>query len=310
MADGVFLEAGGSRTAGATEAGCRTPDSGWALRSVGPRSAAAIPPRLCTSGVKTPGRPAPSALGPWAFASSHPSRELSDYRPSSSPLRTFSLSHFFTSLTPEPLNPLTPARPLRARAFSLVELLAVVGIIAILSVAAVPVMRGLGGSQSSRATAQILVSAIEQARTAAIMSSNRESGWGAVVFPSANSSGFPETHRLRSYAVFQDGRLISKWEILPGNLQFSPQALSTLTNNTNLSLSNAVIPGNTNWSGNLPAILFEPSGGLANKAEVLKLIFASSNKVSGTSASVADAVEVAPYSGRVRYLGITNNVNF
>jgi len=196
------------------------------------------------------------------------------------------------------------------RAFSLVELLAVVAIIAVLSVVALPIMRGVTSSQSSRGTAQTIVSAIEQARTAAILSSNRESGWGAVVFPSANSSGFPETHRLRSYAVFQDGRLISKWEILPGDLQFSPQALSTLANNTNLSLSNAVIPGNTNWSGNLPAILFEPSGGLANKAEVLNLIFASSNKVSGTSASVADAVEVAPYSGRVRYLGITNNVNF
>ena len=61
-------------------------------------------------------------------------------------------------------------QPTSGRAFSLVELLAVVGIIAILSVAAVPVMRGLGGAQSTRATAQILVSALEQARTAAILS--------------------------------------------------------------------------------------------------------------------------------------------
>jgi len=210
------------------------------------------------------------------------------------------------------LRPPASARRARrncGRAFSLVELLVVVAIIAIISVAALPVMRGLTGSQSSRGTAQTIVSAIEQARTAAIMSSNRESGWGAVVFPSANSSGFPESHRLRSYAVFQDGRLISKWEILPGDLQFSPSALLALATNT-ITLSNATIPGNTNWSGSLPAIVFEPSGGLLNKAEALNLVFASSNKISGNNASVADAIEVAPYSGRVRYLGITNNVNF
>jgi len=36
-----------SRPAFATETECRTPDNGWAPRSVGPRSAAAIPPTLC-----------------------------------------------------------------------------------------------------------------------------------------------------------------------------------------------------------------------------------------------------------------------
>jgi prepilin-type N-terminal cleavage/methylation domain-containing protein len=225
-----------------------------------------------------------------------------------------------SGLIPEPLNPLTPSRCHRGRAFSLVELLAVVGIIAILSVAAVPVMRGLGGSQSSRATAQILISALEQARTAAILSGTN----AYLVFP---GTAFPETnYQFRSYALVRPKAtnhggpnddfltnnasswiLLSKWERLPGDLQFSADRLASLTN---LSVSNLTVPRNPNWQGSLPAIGFTPSGGLTDQTGANGLLFASSNKIAGGKASVADQIEISQFSGRVRYTGLVTNTNF
>ena len=67
------------------------------------------------------------------------------------------------------------------------------------SIAAVPVMRGLGGAQSSRATAQILVSALEQARTAAILSGTN----AYLAFPSSNTTTMAATNIDRSYAVIR-----------------------------------------------------------------------------------------------------------
>ena len=238
----------------------------------------------------------------------------------SSALR-FSIFEFQISnsgLLPEPLTPFIPRR--RPAAFSLVELLAVVGIIAILSVAAVPVMRGLGGSQSSRATAQILVSALEQARTTAILSGTN----AYLVFP---GTAFPETnYQFRSYALVRPKAtnhggpnddfltnnasswiLLSKWERLPGDLQFSAVRLASLTN---LSVSNLTVPRNTNWQGSLPAIGFTPSGGLTDQTGANGLLFASSNKIAGGKASVADRIEISQFSGRVRYTGLVTNTNF
>jgi prepilin-type N-terminal cleavage/methylation domain-containing protein len=230
-----------------------------------------------------------------------------------------------SGLTPEPLNPLTPARPLRARAFSLVELLAVVGIIAILSVAAVPVMRGLGGSQSSRATAQILVSALEQTRTAAILAGTN----AYLALPDANFSA--PNYQNRSYAILRhtvdlDGNglddfqtnvaspagggwvLLSKWERLPGDLLFSSNLITTRLT-TRLTPTGVPFPGNASASA-LPMIGFTPSGGLVDPSGTAGLLFASSNKVSNGIAAVADRIDISLYSGRVRYTGIVTNTNF
>jgi type II secretory pathway pseudopilin PulG len=212
-----------------------------------------------------------------------------------------------------------------APAFSLVELLAVVGIIAMLSVAAVPVMRGLGGSQSSRATAQILVSALEQARTAAILS-------GTNAYLAIPDASFPATnYRFRSYVLFrptvdQDANssddfqtnvaapgwvLLSKWEKLPGDLLFSTLKLNPPPDGiTGLNVSQLMIPGSGPWSGTLPAIGFTPSGGLVDPSGTAGLLFASSNKVSNGVAAVADRIDISLYSGRVRYTGIVTNTNF
>jgi Tfp pilus assembly protein FimT len=214
-------------------------------------------------------------------------------------------------------------RAIRAAAFSLVELLAVVGIIAILSVAAVPVMRGLGGSQSSRATAQILVSALEQARTAAILSGTN----AYLALPDAQTTTMNATNRLRTYAILrptadQDANnrddfqtnvthpgwvLLSKWERLPGDLLFSSNRLTSLTNR--ITPTGVPFPGNASASA-MPSIGFTPAGGLTDHTGTNGLLFASSAKVTNGIAAVADRIEISQYSGRVRYAGIVTNTNF
>ncbi len=225
-------------------------------------------------------------------------------------------------------NPSAP-RPRRAYAFSLVELLAVVGIIAMVSIAAVPVMRGLGGAQSSRATAQILVSALEQARTAAILSGTN----AFLALPDPGTTTMNATNRLRTYAILrntidQDANgyddfqtnvtapappappgwvLLSKWERLPGDLVFSSNSLVALTNR--ITPTGVPFPGGSNASA-MPAIGFAPSGGLSDGTGTNGLLFASSNKVVNGIASVADRIDISLYSGRVRYTGIVTNTNF
>jgi len=201
--------------------------------------------------------------------------------------------------------------------------LAVVGIIAMLSVAAVPVMRGLGGSQSSRASAQILVSALEQARTAAILSGTN----AYLAIPDAQTTTMNATNRLRTYAILrptvdQDANnqddfqtnfahpgwiLLSKWERLPGDLLFSSNRLTTLTNR--ITPTGVPFPGNASASA-MPTIGFSPGGGLADGSGTNGLLFASSAKVTNGIAAVADRIEISLYSGRVRYTGIVTNTNF
>jgi len=191
-----------------------------------------------------------------------------------------------------------------------------------LSVAAVPVMRGLGGSQSSRATAQILISALEQARTAAILS-------GTNAYLALPDNTFPLTnYRFASYAIlrptvdldannrddFQTNvnapgwLLLSKWERLPGDLLFSSNLLTTALTNR-LTPTNAAFPGNASPSA-LPMIGFTPAGGLTDASGTNGLLFASSNKVTNGQAQVADRIAISQFSGRVRYTGIVTNTNF
>lgn len=192
-----------------------------------------------------------------------------------------------------------------------------------LSVAAVPVMRGLGGSQSSRATAQILISALEQARTAAILSGTN----AYLALPDAQTTTMNATNRLRTYAILrptvdQDANnrddfqanvahpgwiLLSKWERLPGDLLFSSNRLTSLTNR--ITPTGVAFPGNVSASA-MPAIGFSPGGGLADGSGTNGLLFASSAKVTNGIAAVADRIDISLYSGRVRYTGIVTNTNF
>jgi hypothetical protein len=196
------------------------------------------------------------------------------------------------------------------------------------SVAAVPVMRGLGGSQSSRATAQILVSALEQARTAAILSGTN----AYLALPDAGTTTMSATNQLRTYAIIrqtvdQDGNqkddfqtnvsappppqvgwvLLSKWERLPGDLIFSSNQLTRLTDR--ITPKDVPFPGNATASA-MPTIGFSPGGGLVDPSGTNGLLFASSNKISNGVATVADRIDISFYSGRVRYTGIVTNTNF
>lgn len=220
-------------------------------------------------------------------------------------------------LRPASRLPPSTSRARRAQAFSLVELLAVVGIITIVSVAAVPVMRGLGGSQSSRATAQILVSALEQTRTAAILSGTN----AYLALPGSNTTTMTASNQERSYAIIRpkvdlDGDtrddfqtnvtgnwvLLSKWERLPGDLAFFGPRLTLLpqTNPTGLPF-----PGNA-ASSSLRILGFTPSGALTDPEGTNGLLFFSLSR-----SNVYDGIKTSQYSGRIRYVGIvTNATNF
>lgn len=183
-------------------------------------------------------------------------------------------------------------------------------------------MRGLGGSQSSRATAQILVSALEQVRTAAILS-------GTNAYLALPDGNFPAAnYRFASYAVLRppvdldaNGRddfqtnvnstswvLLSKWERLPGDLLFSSNLLTTRLT-TRLTPANLLAPGGSN-AGSMPMIGFTPSGSLTDDSGTNGLLFASAAKVTNGRAAVADQVQISRFSGRVRFAGVTNNVDF
>jgi len=183
------------------------------------------------------------------------------------------------------------------------------------SIAAVPVMRGLGGAQSSRATAQILVSALEQARTAAILSGTN----AYLAFPSSNTTTMAATNIDRSYAVIRqkvdlngDNRddfqtnftaswiLLSKWERLPGDIVFDSLRLArhSLTNPVGLPF-----PGSVGTSP-LRILGFTPGGGLVDTAGTNGLLFYSQAK-----SNVVDGIKISFYSGRVRHVGVVTNTN-
>jgi len=191
-------------------------------------------------------------------------------------------------------------------------------------------MRGLGGAQSSRATAQILVSALEQARTAAILSGTN----AFLVFPGTD---FPDTnYSYRSYAILRNtvdkdptntaGHnlddfqtniaapgwvLLSKWERLPGDLVFSTNLFSTNhpSRLESRSFNNLAVPNRASWAGTLSAIGFAPNGSLWT-TNTNGLLFASTSKTNQGRAQVADRIEVFRFSGRIRYAGLVTNTNF
>ena len=207
------------------------------------------------------------------------------------------------------------------------ELLVVVAIIAILAVAMTPAMRGLTGSQSSRATAQILVSALEQTRTAAILSGTN----AYLVLPTVDTTAITNTLRYRGYAIARPRVdlnndsvddlqpaatnttiLVSKWERLPGDLLFSSNHLAQLPA---VSLSNLPIPGSLNPPSvsQFRAIGFTRGGVLLDPLGTNGLLYGPSalTNAGATTRPAADLVVVSQYSGRVRYAGmVTNATNF
>ena len=117
----------------------------------------------------------------------------------------------------------------RKEGFSLVELLAVIGIIGIMAVAGLPALKGITGSTGRTGAINGLMSALDQARSAAILSGAN----AYVVFPdqteftklSVTPSFNPSNYVYRSYAIFRDPNpeldtststlQLGKWENLP-----------------------------------------------------------------------------------------------
>jgi len=197
-----------------------------------------------------------------------------------------------------------------------------------ISVAAVPLMRGLGGSQSSRAAAQILVSALEQARTAAILSgTNAFLLLADPVLTTSLQTNTDALIRLRTFTlarptVDQDGNSrddfatnspapgwvqLGKWERLPADLVFSPRRLGALAQTTPA----LVFPPPQRTPSPLRQIGFTPSGELTETNGTNGLLFASARITNAKGEFPADRIEVSYYSGRVRYVGlVTNNPDF
>ena len=91
--------------------------------------------------------------------------------------------------------------------FSLTELLVVIGIIGIMAVAGLPALKGITGSTGRTGAINGLMSALDQARSAAILSGAN----AYVVFPDqalttlpATASFNPSNYVYRSYAIFRD----------------------------------------------------------------------------------------------------------
>lgn len=160
--------------------------------------------------------------------------------------------------------------------FSLVELLAVIGIIGIMAVAGLPALKGITGSTGRTGAINGLMSAVDQSRSAAILSGTNSylvfadaTSFGSL----ATSSGFnPASFIYRAYAIFRDGNpglgepgflQVGKWESLPTGISLlSTSILGLPTNQMNISLPGSSTP----VSLNLRSIAFNGSGGLVDAA--------------------------------------------
>jgi len=162
--------------------------------------------------------------------------------------------------------------------FSLTELLVVVAVIGIMAAAGLPALKGITGSTGRTGAINGLMSALDQARSAAILSGTN----AYVVFPdpvvfgalAATATFSPSKYVLRSYGIFRDANpdletntatiQLGKWESLPQGIALDSTSVSALPQTTNLSVS---LPGSS-ASQTLAArtIGFNASGGLIDPA--------------------------------------------
>lgn len=202
--------------------------------------------------------------------------------------------------------------------FTLTELLVVLAIIGIMAVAALPALRGLTGSTGRTGGINALMSAIDQARAAAIQS-------GANSFLVFADSTFPVTNlRYTGFAIFREHNRdlgetntnssiqIGKWESLPRGVALVSTWLTNLpTNPVSTFPVTASLPGETNSrSLVLPMIEFTPAGGLAaanatNGVRVFEGTWNGSKGVPARANRVVDQISLSRFTGRA-FLVLTN----
>jgi prepilin-type N-terminal cleavage/methylation domain-containing protein len=214
----------------------------------------------------------------------------------------------------------------RKEGFSLVELLAVIGIIGIMAVAGLPALKGITGSTGRTGAINGLMSALDQARSAAILSGAN----AYVVFPdqtgfgglSATASFNPSNYIYRSYAIFRDtnpdletnpGILqLGKWENLPQGIALvSSNIVSLPTNSLSVSLPGSASLQNVNFR----AIGFNSSGGLLDSAAtngvtVYEGYWNGSQGVPARANRIVDRITLNRFTGRAFLSTATNTGSY
>ena len=114
-------------------------------------------------------------------------------------------------------------------AFTLVELLVVIGIIGLLAAVSLPAMMGLAKSSRGGSGINLIISALDQARTLAIAQATP-----AYLVLANGDPGWPAEYRGRSFAIFSETYSpstetyqqfqVTNWTTLPEGLSFRPYA--------------------------------------------------------------------------------------
>lgn len=211
----------------------------------------------------------------------------------------------------------------RGRAgFSLTELLVVIGIIGIMAVAGLPALKGITGSTGRTGAINGLMSALDQTRSAAILSGAN----AYLVFPDpafgalpATASFTPSNYVFRSYAIFRDPNpeldgtntntiQIGKWESLPqGIALISTQVTALPTNSLFISL-----PGSTVFQARtLRNVAFNSSGGLldplaTNGITVYEGYWDGTKGVPARPNRIVDRITLNRFTGRA-FLSVATN---
>lgn len=206
--------------------------------------------------------------------------------------------------------------------FSLVELLAVIGIIGIMAVAGLPALKGITGSTGRTGAINGLMSALDQTRSAAILSGAN----AYLVFPDqafgtlpATASFNPSNFVYRSYAIFRDPNpeldgtntntiQIGKWENLPQGIALVSTSVMALPQ-INLGIS---LPGtNSMITNQLRIIGFNSSGGLlsggaTSGVTVYEGTWNGSQGVPARANRIVDRITLSRFTGRA-FLSVATN---
>lgn len=193
--------------------------------------------------------------------------------------------------------------------FTLMELLVIIGIIAILLVAVVPAVTSLSKSGNRKGAISNVMNALEQARSLAITS-------GRATYVVFADHTVPEAYRCKGFVVFHENesftpQAASKWYFLPTGVSFRPKS-GVLTAQTASPKIAFTCPGSIGPTPlELPFIKFDTNGMATASGGLWIDLFAGfvdadgeqrfTDKQQQTSGKY-DAVVIAPFTGRVRYV--------